>query len=100
MVIGAGEIAKQLRAFVALTEDPGSVTCAHMTIHNSSCPLLASVGTRHMNCMHAYTQNTHLYKLIFLSQHVLKRKNVIIDGYMLQKSLSFFSVFKTVSFIS
>lgn len=33
VVIGAGEMAKQLRVFVALTENPGSVTYAHMTIH-------------------------------------------------------------------
>lgn len=33
VVIGAGEMAKQLRVFAALTENPGSVTYAHMTIH-------------------------------------------------------------------
>lgn len=65
VVFGAGEMAKQLRAFVALAEDPDSVTCAHMTIHNSSCPCLASMGTRHMHGIHAYRQNTHLHKIIF-----------------------------------
>jgi hypothetical protein len=59
-----GEMAQQLRALIALTEDLGSLSSAHMKAHSpitpvpwNPRPLLSSMGTRH----DAYTP-MHMYR--------------------------------------
>lgn len=60
--------AQPLRALATPAEDLGSDTSSHMAAYNHlllrvqglQCPLLASVGARHV-CTHSYVQaNTHI----------------------------------------
>lgn len=44
-------MAQQLRTFVVITEDPGSIHNTHMVTHNGLQPFLAFMGTAYMWCI-------------------------------------------------
>lgn len=58
--IGGGELAKQLRALVALLEETGLISSIHMGAHRTS---FDSVGTRYTHGAHIHKQGTHTHKI-------------------------------------
>ena len=65
--LGAGEMAQQLTALVALAEDPGLALSSFVVVHNCTLllfpgdPMPSSVpeGTRHALSIHTNRQSTH-----------------------------------------
>lgn len=64
-------MAQQLKALSAIAEDQSSLSSTHIAAHNSSLPLVASLGTASVWCtthtvaqnIHIHRQNTHIHKM-------------------------------------
>lgn len=81
---GAEEMALQLRALVALAEDPGSIQHPHggsqpyiTPVSGIQCPVLISANTRHVHVVHRHTcnTNTHAHKI----QINVKTNKIIVE---------------------